>query len=653
MKPNDYIQRQGLLSLLVAQVAVVALHWQRLPLWTLLLTLLVLVWRIQVYRNIWSFPNKSLRLLLLVASVGAIVAWYQQWYALEPMVVLLTVAFLLKLLEVNKIRDALVLIYVGFFVSACAFLFDQGIVTTLAGIAALWLLTHSLLVLQNRHLTYFSRRGVKTIAALLLQAVPLMVLMLLVFPRIGALWAVPLQNNSALTGISDSMTPGDFSQLSRSRKLAFRVNFYGDTIPEPAERYWRGLVLTDFDGRRWERRTAFAARSDPSKEVVTDAGGADYKYDIFLEPANARWLYAMPVATVQGAEARRTTTDELLLLEPATQRIKYQVTSTVTRRTEASQEALRDALLLPRGFNPQTRARARQWRGEVTSDSDYIRRVLQFYREQFFYTLSPPALGLNSVDEFLFTTQRGFCEHFASSFVVLMRAVGIPARVVAGYQGGEWNALEGYLTVRQYDAHAWTEVWLAERGWVRIDPTAAVAPDRIEQGLLESLTQADQGLVETRMLATFSWVNNLLLQWDGINYRWQQWVLSYDEDTQSQLLQDLLGRVTPARLALLLVVPGVLLLTVFGFLTLRTRGRPRPESIRLYHLLVKQLNRRDVACNPDDTLNRLRDKALKQLPAKATAIQAIVQQLNTILYSNEQEISKKHYRSLKARIKSL
>ncbi|MFT6791184.1 MAG: transglutaminase-like putative cysteine protease [Cellvibrionaceae bacterium] len=659
MSRRIFIHRQALLGLLLAQMSAMLLHGSRLPLWLWLLVIIAFIWQIQIYRNQWAFPNKLLRSLLVCSSIILIVFYYRDWYALEPMTIMLILASVLKLLEVRYQRDALVVIYVGYLITACAFLFDQSIVISLAGLFTLGLLTACLFILQTRHHNFLSRQALYKVFILLLQALPIMLLILFIFPRVGSLWSLPLQGKHALTGISDSMSPGDFSQLSRSRELAFRISFTGDRVPEPNKRYWRGLVLTDFDGRRWQRQTNLSVNAAFSKEaedrpqfaVLPDT--TVYDYEVIMEASSNPWVYAMPLATVINQTHKRTDTNELILEEPVNQRIRYEVRSNLQFSIAESQKNLQQALLLPEDFNPKSLTRAREWRQASSSEEDYIGRVLRFYNERFYYTLSPPPLGTHSVDEFLFSTQRGFCEHFSSSFVVLMRAAGIPARVITGYQGGEWKATDNYLVVRQYDAHAWAEVWLSERGWIRIDPTAMVAPERIEQGLLESLSEEDQRLIDSGSLPSLAWVNHLVSRWGSVNYRWQRWVLSYNEQKQSELLKKLLGQVTPSRVALLMIVPALAILLLMAFLTLRTTSKPISRSAKLYFLFVKILRKRGVNCDYSDTPLEIGKKARGVLANKDREIATVVMHLNRTLYTDTDALDSKHWATLKRMIVAL
>jgi hypothetical protein len=653
MSDSPYLHRQGLLALLVAQIATIVLHWALLPFWLLSLALFVLIWRVQIYRNQWSFPNRYLRIFLLVLAMAGVIISNEQWYALEPMVMLLIVAYLLKLLEVDKKRDAIILLFVGFFVLACSFLFNQDIITTVLGLIALWLLTSALLIVSSTVMPFFSRRTMRLTSNLLLQSVPLMLLMLFVFPRIGPLWSVPLQSDKSVTGVSDQMSPGDFSQLSRSSALAFRVTFEDENIPSASEMYWRALALTEFDGRRWQRMSnsnLYLKHLRETTKYQADKDQNSFRYEVILEATNSRWLYGLPLADIADKEAIFTPHNEWFLEAPVTQRIKYRAESSTNFSVTESIEALQYFLLLPSGFNPQAIATARQWLQESGSKERYIERVLRFYNSNFSYTLSPPALGEHTVDEFLFSTQQGFCEHFASSFVVMMRAAGIPARVVTGYQGGEWNEQDNYLIVRQYDAHAWAEIWLGEKGWVRFDPTAAVAPNRIEQGLLDAIPEQEQSLVGGSHLSSLRWLGQLMLEWDGLNYRWQRWVLSYDQDTQSKLLEKLLVEVTPARMAMLLVIPAIILLLFFGFITLHQKKQPVAKKVKLFYLLNQRLKKKGVVLLPGETLAQFCERAKQDLPKLAAEISKVEKGLSQVLYHQSADINLQDYRRLRTLI---
>src|SRR5207247_709262 len=308
-----------------------------------------------------------------------------------------------------------------------------------------------------------------------------MLLLFFLFPRVqGPLWGMPQDAYSGVTGLSETMSPGSISSLSLSDAIAFRVKFETGP-PSRAQLYWRGPVLSDFDGLAWR-----VGLPQLRRNMSIEATGSPVDYEVTLEPHNRNWMFALEMPARLPPSARLTSEYLVISLTPIRSRIRYEMRSfpKFQAASGANPEDLALALRLPRGVNPRSLALAREWRESLADNSAIVRRAIEFFRgSRFEYTLQPPALGQNSVDEFLFDTKQGFCEHFASSFVFLMRAAGVPARVVTGYQGGDTNPVDGYMVVRQADAHAWAEVWLAENGWTRVDPTAAAVPVRIELGI--------------------------------------------------------------------------------------------------------------------------------------------------------------------------
>ena len=400
---------------------------------------------------------------------------------------------------------------------------------------------------------------------------------------------MPADAYSGMSGLSDSMTPGSISNLSLSGEIAFRARFEGEIPPKP-QLYWRGPVLRLFDGRTW--------RSGIQQEKVSPGGTATestVRYTVTLEPHNKPWLFAleMPLAPPSGAIVSREY--QVLSKTPVRSRLRYDMQSHIgfVPGADEAETVLRRHLDLP-GNNPRTRALAEQWRREAAQDEAVIRRMLDHFRmEQFFYTLTPPLLGENSIDQFLFETRRGFCEHYASAFVFAMRAAGIPARVVTGYQGGERNPVDGYLIVRQSDAHAWAEVWLEGKGWTRVDPTAAVAPNRIEAGLASAVPAGEP--LPFLVRADLSWLKQLRFRWEAISNTWNQWVLGFDPQRQRELLSRL-GMRQPdwkAMTAAMAVLCGLLLLGLTAW-ALHRRARIDPVQ-RAWNRLSRRLARIGLA----------------------------------------------------------
>jgi transglutaminase-like putative cysteine protease len=457
-------------------------HVPFLPIWITLAFLGCAAWRYTIEKRRQVLPSTWLRAGLALGCFLGVLGTYSSISGVGPGSALLAIMAALKLLETRKRRDQFVLLFLSIFLVMSSLLREQY----------LWSVPYmaiSLLVIMTAWLrmsageSQSARQSFATGGRLLLYAVPLAIVMWVFFPRLSSpFWAVPIDTSQASSGLSDTMSPGDITSLSMSDEVAFRVVFAGE-IPEPRDRYWRGLVLTRFNGRTWSGRDPSISRSALDQIEVE---GDPINYQVTLEPTRQQWVFALDMPT--SWSLRRTfmgPQQQLARMTPIDQRVAYDVTSYSTFRVgNELPELYRNWYsALPENSNPRTAELAREMRAAAGSDRAFVDAVLQkLNREEFYYTLEPPPLGRNPVDRFLFETRRGFCEHYASAFSVMMRSVGIPTRVVLGYQGGEVNPLGGHLIVRQSDAHAWTEIWLDELGWYRIDPTAAVAPERIDIG---------------------------------------------------------------------------------------------------------------------------------------------------------------------------
>jgi transglutaminase-like putative cysteine protease len=424
---------------------------------------------------------------------------------------------------------------------------------------------------------------------LVMYAVPLAVAMWLFFPRIATpFWAVPMDTGTASSGISDTMSPGDISSLSLSDEVAFRVTFR-DEIPQPRDRYWRGIVLTIFNGRTWTGNDPYQGARVHEQVVEI---GRPVEYEITLEPTRQHWVFALDMPVSWSLE--RTfigPQQQLARARPIDQRVAYEAVSYLDYRTDVAltQFAREFYQRVPAESNRRTQELARQLRAEAGSDVAYIEAVLRRFNQQdYYYTLEPPPLGSNSVDRFLFDTRQGFCEHYASAFAVLMRAAGIPARVVLGYQGGEVNPMGGHMIVRQSDAHAWNEVWLEGVGWRRVDPTAAVAPERIEVG--RSGSMFDGVAASWGFDAPSLWIYQVEMYMDALNAKWNEWVLGYGPENQDRFMQ-WLGMDDPdwrkMMLTMIAVVIGIVLL-ISLLLALRYRPPKRDRAALLYEKFVRK-----------------------------------------------------------------
>ena len=602
----------GLMLLLAA-----APHLPRLPLPAALAWCLVVGWRLYLGLRQRPPPGRWTRLLLLLLTSLVLWAQFGTLLGREAGSSLLVLLLALKFLELKGHRDVSLLVFLAYFLLLVQLLFDQSPLT--AG----YLLVTALLI--TTLWVEFSdptgqplRQSLRLAGTLLLQALPLMLVLFLLFPRIpGPLWNLPRDAHGAVTGLSNEMEPGRISALAQSEAVAFRVSFEGE-VPPPAQRYWRGPVLDWTDGRRWTP----AGAGDDGQGFAPRPLDAGRRHWVTLEPHGERSLLALDRPATAPPGARLARDYQLLVPQPIYERRRYAVTSHPRFDSGGEAPELRArARQLPPGSHPRLRALAGEWRRESPDPEALITRALQhFNRQPFVYTLNPPRLGPDPMDEFLFETRRGFCEHYAAAFTLLMRAAGLPARVVTGYLGGELNPVDRYLVVRQSDAHAWAEVWLEGEGWRRVDPTAAVAPERVERGILPRPGPEGEAL-GFRVAGQAAWLRHYR---DALGHRWNQWVLGYGPERQRDLLRDLgLGEGDWPGLVRLLVAALLLATLVLAGLILYRPGRRADPAQRLYEGFCRKLARRGVTRRPGEGPRDFARRAAARLPGQAARIEAI------------------------------
>ncbi|MEQ8205827.1 MAG: DUF3488 and transglutaminase-like domain-containing protein [Woeseia sp.] len=549
-------------------------HVPFLPIW---ITVAFIVcaggrWLVELRR--WRLPPAWMRIALSLACFIGVLASYEAVSGVGPGSALLAIMAGLKLMETRQRRDQFVLLFISIFLVMAALLREQHLWSLLYLFIALLITMTAWLQMATRENRRLSD-SLRTSARLMLYSAPLMLAMWVFFPRIATpFWAVPIDTSAGTTGLSDTMSPGDISSLSLSDALAFRVQF-ADAVPAPRDRYWRGLVLHRFNGRSW---TGLEATPDWGARKRIEYIGEPVGYSVTMEPTGQQWVFALDIPFEVSLE--RTfmgPQQQMARPQPIDQRVAYTAVSYPRYRIDHTEGRLPRSwyMYLPENSNPRTVQLALDLRAQAGTDQAFIDTVLRrFHEQEYFYTLQPPALGRDSVDEFLFESRRGFCEHYASAFAVMMRAAGIPSRVVLGYQGGEWNPLGNHLIVRQSDAHAWTEVWLPQRGWVRVDPTAAVAPERIESGMSGAMidgTGASWGLN-----APAVWLHRLTLTWDVLNAQWNDWVLGYGPDKQLSFM-DWLGMDEPDWQKMILTLIGIVMLLI-ALISLLLVWRYRPPA---------------------------------------------------------------------------
>ena len=596
--PLDAIQSWWLLG--TSAIAVLPLT-PHLPYWLSAGAATVLVLRVWLVWSRRPSPSRWLLVLAVVAGTAGVLVQYRTLFGQNPGVALLVTLLALKQLETGARRDGMAVVLLCYFLVLTTFFYSQSIPNAAALLAAVVVATAALASLTDSRLSPV--RLIKLAGLMLAQATPFLLILFVLFPRVnGPLWGLPRDAYSALTGLSDSMSPGSIGQLSLSDAIAFRAKFR-DALPPRDQLYWRGPVLTLFDGQTW-RPARFTVggdlpytRSGVSVDAVPGDKGSDY--EVTLEPHNKNWLFALELPITLPADSVIASDYQLLTRTRIVQRMRYALRSqTGLAAGEAeSPRVLALATTLPNRSNPRTLALGQGWRARHADSAAILREALAFFvRQRLIYTLAPPLLGDDSVDEFLFDTRQGFCEHFSGAFVFAMRAAGVPARVVTGYQGGEINPVDGYLTVRQSDAHAWAEVWLPDRGWMRIDPTAASFPRRIELNLAAAVPAGDP--LPFMLRADWSWLRDLRYRWDAVTNDWNQWVLGYNPQRQRDLLARL-GMRSPdwQRMTTLLAVLSGTLLLGLTLWALRQKRRIDPAQA-LWLRATGRLARRGLPRRP-------------------------------------------------------
>lgn len=608
------------LFLLLVIAWVVLPQVANLPLWCSLLAAGVLLWRGWLAVTLRPLPSRWWLLALLVLTVAATLFTHKTLLGRDAGVTLIVVLLALKTLELRAKRDAFVVFFLSFFTMLTNFFFSQSLLTAAAMLVALLGL---LTALVNAHMPVGKpplSQAAKTAGWMALLGAPIMVVLFVLFPRLAPLWGIPNDAMSGRSGLSATMQVGNIARLALDDSIAMRIRFEGAT-PLQSDLYFRGPVLSNFDGREWRPlRSGFPTRMQPPANL--QVRGAPFSYQVTLEPNNRPWLLlldATPARPVlSGFDASMTSELQWQTDRPITDLVRYTAQSYTDFRHGPLRPmaGLQDYLELPSGFNPRTLQLAAELRRDpryASADkAQLVAAVMERLRSGgYTYTLDPGVFGRDSADEFWFDRKEGFCEHIAASFVILMRALDVPARVVTGYQGGEQNAVDGFWIVRQSDAHAWTEVWLANRGWVRVDPTSAVAPGRI--GALQRL-QAPRGAIADALLGNISadFALNLRVMWDAVNNNWNQRVLNYTQGKQLNLLK-YLGFESPRWEDLIYLLIGlVVLVSLVGAVwTLWERSRQDPW-LRLLALAATQLQKAGVKLAANSPPRRMAEQLVQQ-----------------------------------------
>ena len=546
------------------------------------------------------FPNKWLLLALSLLLAFLVLRLHGMSLGREASSSFLLVLLGLKLLECRANRDVLAVIFVSFFVLITPFLFDQTIGLALYGLCLFFLLL-SALVVNNTNLNSLGALFPYRFAGvIMLLALPLMLLSFLLFPRmIGPLWAMPSDASNAISGISDSINPGQISHLALSKETAFRARF-NDRSPAQNQLYWRGPVFWNTDGRQW----TLSPSKTIKQQAIRGPVSTTFRYSIVMEPHQQIWLYALDSPIKAPVDVKITEDRQLISNKKLSRARAFDFTSSILPTSETiSEEDKTRALALPDNTDIRILQLASSWRNDTRSDMGVINNGLAFFnKENFYYTLTPPQLGNDPVAAFLFASKRGFCGHYATSFAVVLRAAGIPSRLVAGYQGGLYNSVGNFWEVRQADAHVWVEAWVQSLGWVRIDPTAAISPNRIQHAIdLDEQRIGDEikfFIKPPDGLAKWGQQLNSILQ--TVDYYWESGVLAYGPEVQNDFLANF-GLHGWEDMVLWLAILSATFLLIFSVYLYRLKPNKIDPAQKAYLSFCKKLARRYGEKRPSDT----------------------------------------------------
>ena len=642
---RDISLNQRCLIFLLSSIGLITLpHAWHIPLPLFGFFSVLLSWRfLGVWYQHW-LPNRFALFLLTVLGIALLALQHRGLFGRDAGTALIVVALGLKLLEIHGKRDVYLIVYLAFIVAASQFLYTQSIL--MAGyILLVCCVLLATLITQNASQTP-ARAALKTSGSIILQALPIAVVIFVLFPRLEApRWMWLQDENKALSGLSNTLEPGSISDLSLSEERVFRVRFIGE-VPPPKLRYWRGPVYTQTDGVRW---TVNDKNTQQSAEPSFT--GASYAYTLLMEPQKESWVFAMDMAETFDGSLRRNGLFQLQTRKRLSERAEYTITSRPFYKTGViSQAEYRANLQLPVVPSSKQLELIKTLHGFDGKPEQFILNLLNHFRqENFYYTLTPPLMPEEPIDTFLFKTRSGFCSHYATAFVYLLRIAKIPARVVGGYQGGEINKVGDFLEVRQADAHAWAEAWLENKGWVRFDPTAAIAPERIERGVNVDL-QIASGAVNFSPLtgnASLSWLKRSRQLWQSIDYNWQRWVINYNGANQMQFLQSL-GIDSLADLAKWLIGSVALITLPLTWWLLRQKAIVPDKAVKYYQRFCAKLARAGIEIKLGEGAKDFAERAQKQRPDLAKKIIQITTLFIRLRYEANAEAGDLHV--LKTRV---
>ena len=642
------------LILLFGLLLVMVPNFIHLPLWLSIVMIVLIFWRAAHELQLCAIPGKKVLLLLTLMVLAGIIFSYHTLVGRNAGSAMLLGLLCLKLFEIKSFRDVSLIINLALFSIVINFLFSQSIPVALSMLFTLMFLFTALIGYQHDYKTLNStkpfpvsiiktneKRHFKLAGKMLIQAIPFAIVLFVLFPRVdGPLWGLPEDAFSGTTGLSEKMSPGKISQLSDDASVAFRVKFE-TPIPKANKLYWRGPVMWNFDGYTWT--SPDAERLAISNFEFTPLG-EKIDYTITLQPHNNHWLFALDIPSTLPERSRLSANMQVISIPRVQKLLRYSISSyTQYILPTYSQVPIERYLQLPNSLGANL-TRSRQLITKLQDPNDpekTIQNVLNYFATQdFYYSRTPPLLYNNPIDEFLFDTKRGYCEHYASSFTVLMRLANIPSRIVTGYQGGEINPLDGYMSVRQSDAHAWSEVYLENKGWVRIDPTAAIPPGNIEN--TADAQRLNSNLKKPNQLFKSNWLSKQMKQMrfalDAVNNRWNQWVIGYNNKRQKAFFAALgIPEITWKGLSQLLFGILALLTTALAFIVFSSKKRNFDETQKYYATFLNKMKKRGLVKPLTEGAESFCLRAILKLPKEKKNIIQITNLYQQLRYNKYDE----------------
>ena len=635
MQTEAWLHQASLGWLMLVQVMIVAPYLSTHPSWLLIALGLGLYWQWRAWRSGMRPLRRGLRLSILLLGLAGLYGSGYVRYDMDAAVAVVLLGFVLKTVEVHQRRDLQMLLMVGLFLTAAQLLYSQTLLR-MATVALTVLVWGATLISAESGSQAQCKRPLQQALLLMLLSLPLMLILFVGMPRLPPLWEVP-HSSQASTGLNDQVTPGDIARLVKSPQQAFRATFEHNR-PSAGQMYWRAQVMTQFDGRSWHNRQVPQRRY---RETPSESGEL-FAYQVMLEAHQQHWLHSLDVPVDYERSVAQLQADyRLRAHQPVRSTLAYRLVSQALPKAQQGLSASQrqQLIALPPASHPRLQQWSRQLRQHLPSDSAMVAAVLAHIEQQpFFYTLTPPLLpAQHSMDAFWFDHQQGFCTSYASAFLISMRAVDIPARMVTGYLGGQWNAQGHYWVVRQMDAHAWAEVWLAGQGWVRVDPTAAVAPQRVLDDLSQVFAdQPDMANQLTGALSSIGLLARVQLWQDNLEFQWQRWVVSFDESQRQGLLHSLIGSSAYWQTGLWLLGSFVAVALLWGWVLGGWRYRQREkqsDALKGLQRLEAYMRRHHLPRGPAETVTDYCERLAQRWPQARGHLQAFARGFNQSYYT--------------------